>query len=302
MVPVPGPAAPAPDARPGEWMDDEVGGWPGAAGVAGVGPSGILAATGEDETHPWASVTKIPSALTVLLACADGVLDLDEAAGPPGATLRHLLGHTSGLAFDSDRTLAEPGKRRIYSNRGIEVAAEALEARTGRPFADLMTDHVLHPLGMKRSGLDGSPARDGSGPVSDLALLAHELLVPRVLDPALVALATTTSYAGTAGVLPGFGRQDPNDWGLGLEVRGHKSPHWTSPDNSPSTFGHFGQSGSFLWVDPVAQLACVSAGDTPYDTWAAEAWPRLSTRVLAEFVGRGANDVSLETPGPRSST
>ena len=283
MVPAPGAARPTSDVPPGEWLDAEVGGWPGAAGVAVVGPSGVLASTGADEPYPWASVTKIPSALTVLLACADGVLDLDEPAGPPGATLRHLLGHTSGLAFDSDRVLAEPGRRRIYSNRGIEVAAEVIEKQTGRPFADLMAQHVLSPLGMTRSRLDGSPARDGSGPVSDLALLARELLSPRVLDPALVALASTTSYAGTAGVLPGFGRQDPNDWGLGLEVRGHKSPHWTSTLNSPSTFGHFGQSGSFLWVDPVAQLACVSAGDTPYDTWAAEAWPRLSTGVLQTF-------------------
>ena len=284
MVPVPGHVEPHLDVPPGEWsLDDEVGGWPGTAGVAVVGPSGVLAATGADDPHPWASVTKLVSALTVLLACADGVLDLDEPAGPPGATLRHLLAHTSGLAFDSDRTLAAPGRRRIYSNRGIEVAAEALEQRTGRPFADLVSQQVLGPLGMTRSRLEGSPARDGSGPVSDLALLAHELLVPRVLDAGLVAQARTTSYAGTAGVLPGFGRQDPNDWGLGLEVRGHKSPHWTSPGNSPETFGHFGQSGSFLWVDPVARLACVSAGDTPFDAWAAEAWPRLSTRVLETF-------------------
>jgi CubicO group peptidase (beta-lactamase class C family) len=163
-------------------VDDEVAGWPGAAGVAVVGPSGLLASTGADEPYPWASVTKILSALTILLACADGVLDLDDPAGPPGATLRHLLGHTSGLAFDADRTLAPPGKRRIYSNRGIEVAAEVLEKHTGRPFADLVTQHVLVPLGMTRSRLDGSPARDGSGPVSDLALLAHELLVTRVLE------------------------------------------------------------------------------------------------------------------------
>jgi CubicO group peptidase (beta-lactamase class C family) len=83
-------------------------------------------------------------------------------------------------------------------------------------------------------------------------------------------------------VLPGFGRQQDNDWGLGCEIRDHKSPHWTSPDNSERTFGHFGQSGSFLWVDPAADLACVSLADTAFGPWAADVWPRLSTAVLQQ--------------------
>lgn len=266
-------------------LGEELASWPGSSSAAVVGPSGVLASAGPDEVRPWASVTKLLAALTILRASTDGVVDLHEPAGPPGATLHHLLGHTSGLAFDSDRTLAAPGLRRIYSNRGIEVAASVLEERTGRCFADLVAQHVLGPLGMTRTRLDGSPAHAASGPVADLALLARELLAPRVLDPELVTRARTTTYPETAGILPGFGRQTPNDWGLGFEVRGHKSPHWTSPHNSPETFGHFGQSGSFLWVDPVARLACVSAGDTPYDAWAAVAWPRFSTRVLKEFAG-----------------
>ena len=57
-------------------------------------------------------------------------------------------------------------------------------------------------------------------------------------------------FPGLVGVLPGFGRMDPNDWGLGFELRDAKSPHWTGARNSPRTFGHFGGSGTFLWVDP----------------------------------------------------
>ena len=57
------------------------------------------------------------------------------------------------------------------------------------------------------------------------------------------------------GVLPGFGRMEPNDWGLGLELRDGKHPHWTGAHNSPGTFGHFGRSGTFLWVDPERRLA-----------------------------------------------
>ena len=89
-------------------------------------------------------------------------------------------------------------------------------------------------------------------------------------------------FPGLVGVLPGFGRQEPNDWGLGLELRDAKSPHWTGAHNSPRTFGHFGRSGTFLWVDPDADLALACLTDLAFGDWAAEAWPRLSDAVLAE--------------------
>jgi CubicO group peptidase (beta-lactamase class C family) len=85
--------------------------------------------------------------------------------------------------------------------------------------------------------------------VTDLLAFARELLDPQLLDPALLTEATRVAFPGLDGVLPGFGRQSPNDWGLGFELRGTKAPHWTGCELPPTTFGHFGQSGSFLWVD-----------------------------------------------------
>jgi CubicO group peptidase (beta-lactamase class C family) len=76
---------------------------------------------------------------------------------------------------------------------------------------------------------------------------------------------------------------EPNDWGLGFELRDKKRPHWTGERNSPRTFGHFGQSGSFLWVDPEAGLACACLADRGFGDWAKEAWPRLSDAILAEL-------------------
>ena len=87
---------------------------------------------------------------------------------------------------------------------------------------------------------------------------------------------------GLVGVLPGWGRMDPNDWGLGFELRDHKQPHWTGRGNSPRTFGHFGATGTFLWVDPDAGLACGALTDRDFGDWAKEAWPRFSDAVLAE--------------------
>lgn len=265
-------------------LSDELARWPvGSAAVAVVDKSGVVGRAGDAATFPLASVTKLLTALTVLQAVEERVLDLDEAVGPPGATLRHLLAHASGLACDSDKVMAAPGQRRIYSNRGIELAAELLEQRTARQFSTLVEERVLRPLGMVGTRLEGSPAHGAMGNITDLGLLAQELLSPRWFSPTLVALATAPVFAAISGVLPGFGRQEPNDWGLGFEIRGHKAPHWMSPQNAPSAFGHFGQSGAFLWVDPCAELACVAAGDTAFGPWAAQAWPRLATRVLEEL-------------------
>jgi CubicO group peptidase (beta-lactamase class C family) len=245
----------------------------------------ILAATGPvDEAYPWASVTKLITALTVLTAVDRGEVDLDEPAGPPGATLRHLLAHASGLAPDGDTVLSPPGRRRIYSNRGIELAADLVASRTGVGFADLLQRRVLDPLGMTGTVLAGSPAHAGHGPVTDLARLGRELLRP-TLVPGLMPEATRPVFPGLSGVLPGYGRQDPNDWGLGFELRDGKHPHWTGSRNSASTFGHFGQSGSFLWVDPEHGLAAAALADRPFGDWAIAAWPPLADAVIAEFAG-----------------
>lgn len=265
----------------------EVDRWPvGIAAVAVVRAEGIVDATGPlGEALPLASVTKVLSAMACWLAVEEGSIGLGDPAGPPGSTLRHLLAHASGLAFDSDDLLAEPGRRRIYSNRGIEVAADHLAAGAGIPFADYLVDGVLAPLGATATVLHGSPAHEATGTVADLARIAGELLVPDLLAGETVAAATAVSFPGLDGVVPGFGRQAPNDWGLGVEIRDHKSPHWMAPDGSPRTFGHFGRAGGFLWVDPDAGVACCCLTDTEFGPWAADAWPRLSSAVLRSAAG-----------------
>ena len=264
----------------------ELADWPvGYADVAVVGPSGVLDIVDDGKSHPWASVTKVLTALTVLDATFEGVISLEDPVGPPGSTLRHLLSHASGLALDEDQVLTRPGVRRIYSNRGMDLAADHLAERTGRPFLDELSERVLDLLSMTGTALTGAPAHGARGPISDLAALAAGLLNPTLLLPKVVELASTVAFPGLSGVLPGFGRQQTNDWGLGCEIRDHKDPHWTAPGNSPRTFGHFGQAGTFIWVDPDAELACVSVSDTPFGPWAADRWPRLSAAVLRAYAG-----------------
>jgi CubicO group peptidase (beta-lactamase class C family) len=240
----------------------------------------VLATHGpRDEVFRWASVTKPATALAVLVAAEEGVLDLDQAAGPPGSTVRHLLAHASGLPFEGQVPIARVGERRIYSNGGFEALAEALSRAAAMPFADYLHAAVLEPLGLTAE-LRGSPGAGLYGTLDDLLGLAAELQGPKLVAPQTLAEATTVQFPGLVGVLPDVGRMDPNDWGLGVELRDAKSPHWTGSRNSPRTFGHFGGSGSFLWVDPEAGVALASLGDLDFGPWALEVWPKLSDDVL----------------------
>jgi CubicO group peptidase (beta-lactamase class C family) len=263
--------------------------WPVGSAAVGVTRVGAPIATTGDvrAVFPWASVTKLTTALAALVAAEEGVLELDEPAGPPGSTVRHLLAHASGLPLDGGAPIAEPGQRRIYSNLGFEVLAETVAFRAEMPFAQYLRAAVCEPLRLTAS-LDGSPASGMDGPLDDLLRLGRELLAPTLVAPETLAEATAVAFPGLVGVLPGFGRMDPNDWGLGFELRDEKQPHWTGGLNSPRTFGHFGQSGSFLWVDPGAELACACLCDRDFGDWAKAAWPRLADAVLDDLNGTGA--------------
>lgn len=258
--------------------------WPAGEAVAGVTSADEVLETAGDvgRVMPWASVTKLLTAEVALMAVDTGLVDLDDAAGPDGSTVRHLLAHASGLPFE-EGPVQEPGRRRVYSSAGYEVLAGVLEDRTGLAFRELLAENVLEPLGMSGTTLDGSPAAGARGPLRDLLALGREFLRPTLVSERLFAAATTVQFPGLDGVLPGFGRQEPNDWGLGSELRDGKEPHWTGRRNAPETFGHFGQSGSFLWVDPRAGLACASLGDVDFADWHRERWPALSDDVIAAY-------------------
>ncbi len=267
---------------------DVIADWPvPTASAAVIGRSGVLAAYGDGtREYRLASVTKPLVARAAQVAVEEGVVDLDSPAGPPGATVRHLLSHASGYSMHSAQTLAEPGSRRVYSNFGFGVLAETIEAQSGIEFGRYLSEAVFEPLGMTASRLDGGAAAAGFGGIStvdDLAVFAADLLDPRTVSAQLHAEAISVQFPGLTGVLPGFGVQRPNDWGLGFEIRDDKSPHWTGTRNSPRTFGHFGQTGTFLWVDPARELSLVVLTARDFDEWAKPLWPALSDEVLREF-------------------
>jgi CubicO group peptidase (beta-lactamase class C family) len=275
--------------------------WPvdhAAVGVLGTGPPMLGSAPGrpelvgavgpDDRLFPWASVTKLATALAVLIATEEGTLSLDEESGPTGATVRHLLTHASGLGLEPGPPLEAPGVRRIYSNAGYLLLADLVAERSGMAFADYLHQAVLGPLGMSGTQLDGdapggAAAAGLAGPLVDLLSLGGELAAPTLISGETHRAATSVQFPDLGGVLPGFQRFEPCDWGLGPEIRGHKQPHWTGTSNSPATFGHFGRSGSFLWVDPVAGVICAGLGDRPFGPWSVRCWPPLADAVLEEW-------------------
>lgn len=142
------------------------------------------------------SISKTFTAAAVLLAVQDGLLELDEPIvtylpdfkvysryeeQPEGKiTLRHLLGHTSGLPHDAvgcnvlevggtftDRVkgiyglwLKCPvGKAYSYSGAGYDLAAYVLQTISGIPFEQYVTERIFRPLGMFNSTLDQDDIR-----------------------------------------------------------------------------------------------------------------------------------------------
>jgi len=262
----------------------EIDGWDVPFATAGVTDAAATIATRGDAERALelASLSKPVAALATLVAAEEGVVDLDEPAGPPDSTVRHLLAPASGLPFEGERPIAAPGRRRIYSNEGFAVLGAHLAAAAEMPFAHYVREAVCVPLGI---GLDpeGHPGAGMHASLDDVLALGRELLAPTLVAPETHEEMVAVQFPGLDGVLPEFGRFRPLDWGLGVELKGLKSPHWSGSLTSPATFGHFGGSGTFLWVDPSREIACAALTTRRFGDWAKEAWAALSDAVVREL-------------------
>lgn len=140
------------------------------------------------------SIAKAFTGLAVLQLVDEGRLDLDapvraylpwfEVADPDVAariTLRHLLGHASGLSDlryrdqpgladdasieagvrDLERAvpIAQPGAAFHYFNPNYATLGHLVEVASGEAYADYLQAHVLDPLGMERTFTDPEAAR-----------------------------------------------------------------------------------------------------------------------------------------------
>ena len=88
-----------------------------------------------------------------------------------------------------------PARRRIYSNTGIELAADLVAGHAAIPFAEYFRASVVEPLGLA-GALYGSPAWGYRGPLDDLLALARELLAPTLVAPETLDEATSVQFPG----------------------------------------------------------------------------------------------------------
>ena len=252
----------------------------GLTGVEVVDTDGDL-----DAIYPLMSVTKLFSAWASLVAVDRHLLALDDEIGHAGAstravTIRHLLAHASGMAFDRREFVAQPATKRIYSNAGIETLADHVADAVAMGLNSWVETSVLEPLGLASILIDGSPAYSGEGNLTDLVRFAGELARPTLISRELADEARSPVFPGIRGVTPGYGSVSDNRWGLGMEIKGSKTRTYFPPSASPASFGHFGQSGSLLWIDPEAGCGLVFLGAQPFSDWHRDHWAAMGETLL----------------------
>lgn len=271
-----------------DWPVDNV-----AAAVIAGGAGGEVTTHGDTaKVFPLASVTKPLSAYGFLMAIEEGIFELDTPLGPEGATVRHLLAHASGLASQSDEVERPPADRRIYSAKvGFDILADTVSQEAGMSFAEYLSLGVFEPLGMTSTKLDGSAGSGAESNVDDLIIFVRELLAPKLLAEETVREAFTPQFPDLRGIVPGYGMQKPNPWGLGFEIKGSKSEHWTGPSMPADTVGHFGMTGTYLWAVPSwADAAGAGTGmvvltDRDFGDWAKPLWSETNEAVFGKIAG-----------------
>ncbi|MEJ6548766.1 serine hydrolase [Corynebacterium sp. USCH3] len=260
--------------------------WPVDTVVAGaLSEAGDVTVGDAGRVFPLASVSKLITAYSVLIAVEEGAFDLDDTVAtvsreygvpveaPDDATVRELLSHSSGVGMQSRQREKPARTRRIYSSAGYEILADLVSA-TGIPFTEYTRAAVCEPLGLSVDALDlsGSAGHGFSASVSALLVLAAEFLSPTLVSEQTWEDALSPQYGDLDGIVPGYGRQSPCPWGLGPEIRGAKAPHWVGSSMPRDVVGHFGQSGTFLWFHRPTGRAGVALTDRAFGTWAKDRW------------------------------
>ncbi len=272
--------------------------------TACVTADGVDTCGDQERVFQLASVTKVLSAYGFLIAVEEGVFDLDSPCGPSesaceSATVRQFLSHASGVGMRESDRMRAPLERRIYSSYGFEILADVLEAETGISFPDYLSEAVFQPLNMSNTHLQGSAGHGAQSTAADLTAFIQELRDPALLSASTVQEAFTVQYPELIGVVPGYGIQKPNPWGLGFEIHGNKSPHWLGESMPADVVGHFGMSGTFLWFAPREQVGMVALTDRQFGEWAKPLWSKANDAVWSEICGSVGGSWR---PGSRQNT
>ncbi|NIJ06127.1 serine hydrolase domain-containing protein [Frigoribacterium faeni] len=224
-----------------------------------------------------ASHSKTFTATAVLQLVERGVLRLDDPAGRwvprlaeagsrlADATLRELLEHGAGVIRDGldgdywqhgrpfpdeaellDMLLdrgdkAAPGDGFGYSNLGYSLLGLVIEAATGRSYGEQVTETIVRPLGLTRTGPEWDPSRADEYAAGHSGRHVAQTRV-RLDHVDTRAMAAATGFYGTADDLVAYcsAHFDGDDRLLGAHSRRlAQREAWQSDPDDPSS-AHYG--------------------------------------------------------------
>jgi CubicO group peptidase (beta-lactamase class C family) len=207
-----------------------------------------------------------------------------------------------------------PRTRVTYSNVGLGLLAIVVERLTGHSFSTALMDLVLGPLGIE-GYLGLEPERSPAWVVGELGEHAGTSISPYnsafwrrlslpwgglittasgalglvrafagipadFLPSALLAEATHDQTDGLSGGLVSGVLEWPHcAWGLGVELRGDKIPHFSPAQASPASFGHAGASGCLAWCDQAAGVAWSMLSCRTFESWW-QSWSAIGAALL----------------------
>jgi CubicO group peptidase (beta-lactamase class C family) len=241
--------------------------------------NGVVERVGEygdvSAVRPWASVSKMAVAMAFGVEMDWGLHAYTEMVGPRGANFANLFSHSSGLGLEEGDPVVPVGTKRVYSNYGVDYAVAKIVGENSP--AEWLEDRVFSPLGMASSALGARPAAGVSGSTEDMEKLAIAWLRPDALAASTRDRMIRPYLPELAGIVPGFGRFTPCPWGMGPEIRGDKS-HWMG-DWLPTSFGHFGMSGSLMLMNVDEGIGVVATTTEDFGPWAVALWPAWTSAV-----------------------
>jgi beta-lactamase class C len=271
-----------------------------ALAILRLAACGALSLDDPLERHlPDAAVADGGIRLRMLLSHTSGLpLDLAPELAPYTYELDWPM-----LAQACLKTLPDypPRVRVNYSNVGFGLLAIVVERVTGHLFSTALADLVFVPLGIE-GYLGCEPERAPAWIVGELGEHVGTLLEPynsafwrrlalpwgglvttadgalglvRAFDdiPAdflpddLRAEATLDQTGGLSGGMAGGLEWPQCPSGLGVELHGHKVPHYIPATAAALSFGHAGTSGCVAWYDPTTTIAWAILGCRTFESW-----------------------------------
>ena len=257
----------------------QVEGWPCEhAAVAVVGA--VEGSVGDrGRRFAWASVTKLATAVAMLVAAEEGIVDLDEPAGPPGLDVPAPARARVGAAVRSRRADRAAGRAPRLLELRLRGRRSAGRGAGRMPFTEYFAhvwgDTTARAVGLGRLGRGGDARRPARARARAARADAHRAgdagrgvhrAVPRASSaccPASAGRSRTTGASASS-----CATRSRRTGRARATRRGRSATSAAAARSCGSTRTRTSRSR--------ASPTCA------FGDWAAEAWPRLSDAVLAE--------------------